>query len=103
LGRDIGVGWNDPRIDQLAEGPEQVVVAAFVAYLGDALSPRRRQIYEQLLAVQPALRRRQMARPLTITHGDAHWGNFLFPHDPVASPARPARVAGQSRTRIPGF
>ena len=80
LGRGIGTGWNDDRISELCNDTEQVV-RSFLAFLGDALSPRRRTIYEQLLALQPELRHRQMARPLTVTHGDAHWGNFLFPRD----------------------
>jgi hypothetical protein len=80
LGRGIGTGWNDDRISELCNDTEQVV-RSFLAFLGDALSPRRRSIYEQLLAVQTELRHRQMARPLTVTHGDAHWGNFLFPRD----------------------
>lgn len=54
---------------------------AFVDALGDRLSPRRRALYERILAAYPTYR---PAGAMTVVHGDAHWGNFLYPHDPAA-------------------
>jgi aminoglycoside phosphotransferase (APT) family kinase protein len=55
--------------------------ATFVDTLGDRLSPRRRGQYERILAQFPRYR---PSGPKTLVHGDAHWGNFLYPHDPAA-------------------
>ena len=54
---------------------------AFADALGDRLSPPRRAHLEQILASHP---QRPLRGPLTLVHGDAHWGNFLYPHDPIA-------------------
>ena len=55
--------------------------AAFVDVLGDRLSAPRRGYYERILATYPRYRPKG---PQTLVHGDAHWGNFLYPHDPSA-------------------
>jgi len=55
--------------------------AAFVDTLGDRLSARRRGYYERILAHYPRYR---PSGPKTLVHGDAHWGNFLYPHDLTA-------------------
>ena len=55
--------------------------AAFADALGDRLSARRRGYYEKILARYPRYR---PGGPKTLVHGDAHWGNFLYPHDPAA-------------------
>jgi len=55
--------------------------AAFADALGDQLSARRRGHYERILAHYPRYR---PSGPKTLVHGDAHWGNFLYPHDPIA-------------------
>lgn len=55
--------------------------AAFVDALGDRLSMQRRGRYERILAHYPRYR---PSGPKTVVHGDAHWGNFLYPHDPAA-------------------
>jgi thiamine kinase-like enzyme len=55
---------------------------AFVDYLGERLSSRRRSHYEKILASYPQYR--PSTSPKTLVHGDAHWGNFLYPHDPAA-------------------
>jgi hypothetical protein len=54
--------------------------AAFVDALGDRLSTKRRNYYERILAHYPRYRPNG---PKTLSHGDAHWGNFLYPHDPI--------------------
>lgn len=57
-------------------------VAAFAEFLGDRLPAARLAIYERILAgsMQPW---RRMINPegLTVSHGDAHWWNFLYPRD----------------------
>jgi hypothetical protein len=55
--------------------------AAFADALGDRLSATRRGYYERILAHTPRYR---PGGPKTLVHGDAHWGNFLYPHDPAA-------------------
>ena len=54
--------------------------AAFVDTLGDRLSAKRRGLYEKSLLI-PGYR---PSGPKTLVHGDAHWGNFLYPYDPTA-------------------
>jgi hypothetical protein len=55
---------------------------AFMAALGDQLRPAWRSAYETVLAALPRLfKRHATGRNLTLVHGDAHLGNFLFPRD----------------------
>ena len=61
----------------------------FVDYLGDALLPAQRRIYEKVLAsdlLQRLSQRLIDQRNVTIVHGDVHTGNVLLPRsdgDPV--------------------
>ncbi len=67
----------------------QTHFAAFVDYLGDRLPTHRRNIYERVLAAMPlpAWRERmQTGKQITLTHGDAHWWNFMYPHNPATDP-----------------
>ena len=60
-------------------------VGRFLSFLGDDLSGRRRAIYKKLLAASPVIWGRLTDHSgLTVTHGDTHWWNFLFPKDPSA-------------------
>jgi thiamine kinase-like enzyme len=62
--------------------------AAFIAALGDDLSPRWRRVYERVLPALPGLFQRHLTgRDLTLVHGDAHLGNFLFPRNAGTSAA----------------
>jgi aminoglycoside phosphotransferase (APT) family kinase protein len=54
--------------------------AAFSDLLGDRLSATRRGTYENILGHYPRYR---PSGPKTLVHGDAHWGNFLYPYDPA--------------------
>ncbi|HKP73429.1 MAG TPA: hypothetical protein VJT82_10860 [Pyrinomonadaceae bacterium] len=58
--------------------------AAFAEFLGDRFPAERRATYERVLAgsMRPW---RRMIEPegLTVSHGDAHWWNFLYPRDPA--------------------
>jgi thiamine kinase-like enzyme len=61
----------------------------FLDYLGDRISPDRRQVYDDVLKALPKLSERQMqARNLTLVHGDAHMWNFVFPRDPPSDRIR---------------
>ena len=81
LRQDIGVLARDvPAFSQTIASQH---FAAFVDTLGDRLSAKRRGLYERILARYPHYRPNG---PQTLVHGDAHWGNFLYPHDPTAHP-----------------
>jgi aminoglycoside phosphotransferase (APT) family kinase protein len=87
LGQDIGSlpSWEERQQD-IRDTVESAV--AFMAALGDDLLPRWRRVYERVLPALPDLFRRQAAgRNLTLIHGDAHLGNFLFPKDDQAGGA----------------
>ena len=60
---------------------------AFVAELGDDLSPSDRLVLERVFSssLKPWLRLVD-SRHLTTTHGDAHTWNFLFPRTGVGTP-----------------
>jgi aminoglycoside phosphotransferase (APT) family kinase protein len=55
--------------------------AAFVDALDERLSVKRRGCFERILSHYPTYR---PSGSKTLVHGDAHWGNFLYPHDPTA-------------------
>ncbi|MBN2047924.1 MAG: phosphotransferase [Anaerolineaceae bacterium] len=56
----------------------------FMEAAGDALLPAWREHYQAVLDVLPNLfRRHESGKNLTLAHGDAHLGNFLFPKDNV--------------------
>ena len=93
------------RVRTAAELPEVVerterTVQAFLDFLGDRLSAPRRRIYERLLASQAPLRRRQMARPHTLAHGDAHWWNFLYPRGSYGGGDRRGRSEATTASRV---
>ncbi len=53
---------------------------AFVAMLGDRLRRPWRETYARVLRSLPNLYQRHLSgRDLTLVHGDAHLGNFMFP------------------------
>jgi hypothetical protein len=84
LGKDVG------RFPRLEERQQDWVDAekstiAFMAALGDQLRGSWRAVYESVLPSLPGLyKRHAQGRNLTLVHGDAHLGNFLFPKDPEA-------------------
>ncbi|NLT73529.1 MAG: phosphotransferase [Chloroflexi bacterium] len=79
LGRDIG------RLPSLEERRRDVAnarsaTATFFDRCGDALPARWRRNYERVLDGLPGLYgRHATGRNLTLAHGDAHLGNYLFP------------------------
>lgn len=55
----------------------------FVDYLGDRLSSKRKSYYDAIFRKIPELidNRVSNQNKFTLRHGDAHFGNFLFPTD----------------------
>jgi hypothetical protein len=65
-------------------------VDAFVEAMGDRLTAERRVLYQRIgTEVPPRLVARHVTgRNLTLTQGDVHLGNFLYPRDPARDGAR---------------
>lgn len=88
--------WNHPHLgDRLGERMTEEQARAirerlqnayptFVDYLGDALLPAQRAVYEKIFQSNylPRMENRVIEqRDVTLVHGDAHSGNFLLPGD----------------------
>jgi hypothetical protein len=87
LGKDVG-SFPTPEERRREWIDTERSTAAFMAALGDQLPRPYRAVYEQVLPALPGLFRRHAAgRNLTLVHGDAHLGNFLFPRDLSAGSA----------------
>lgn len=87
LGEDIG-SYPTPEERQQGWRDAQTCATAFMAALGDQLPAPWRAVYERVLPALPGLSRRHATgRNLTLVHGDAHLGNFLFPRAPEAGAA----------------
>lgn len=81
LGKDVG---KFPTLEERREGWAYATesTVAFMAACGDPLAPAWRATYESVLPALPALSGRHTSgRHLTLVHGDAHLGNFLFPRE----------------------
>ncbi|HEX8423353.1 MAG TPA: hypothetical protein VF634_08075 [Pyrinomonadaceae bacterium] len=87
LGTEIGRLTTTAEFDSLVQ-TLRAHLRGFVDFLGDRLTGERRAYYERIVAgsMQPW---RRMLKPdgLTVSHGDAHWWNFLYPRDEAAGPA----------------
>jgi len=83
LGEDIGsFPTDEARQRRWADADE--AVSRFVAALGGQLPKKWRLAYERVARSLPDLGHRHMqGRNLTLVHGDAHLGNFLFPREAV--------------------
>lgn len=81
LGKEIGnFPTKDERQREWLEAETSTV--AFMNALGDQLHRSWQMIYESVLPALPHLyQRHAQGRNLTLVHGDAHLGNFLFPGD----------------------
>ena len=83
LGVEVGAFMDEAAIVQWLESYQQRF-AAFADRLGDRLPPERRRIYERVLASWPRLLTRYRSRQhLTITQGDAHVWNLMYPRNPA--------------------
>ncbi|MEW6737297.1 MAG: hypothetical protein AB1489_38800 [Acidobacteriota bacterium] len=82
LGKTIGKLFDKKQLSDFVGEVEKNVVS-FVAFLGDRLSVEQRKIYDRLLASKYKVWGRLTGvAGLTVTHGDAHWWNLLYPCDP---------------------
>jgi thiamine kinase-like enzyme len=81
LGKDIGrFPTQEERRQEWVDAEQSTT--AFIAALGDQLPKSYRATYERVLPALPDLfKRHATGRNLTLAHGDAHLGNFLFPRD----------------------
>ena len=86
--------WNNPRMkEDIGPMPSsesigqnfqrlQQVLPNFFDFLGDRISTERRGLYEKVLQATPKLTERILGcKGLTLIHNDAHFWNFLYPHD----------------------
>lgn len=81
LGKEIGKLFAENELSVFVNEVEKNVTG-FMNFLGDRLSVKRRKIYERLLASKYKIWGRLTdATGLTVTHGDAHWWNLLYPRD----------------------
>ena len=99
VGRIFDAAWLESFLSDL-----EISVGRFLSFLGDDLSIRRRAIYKKMLAASPVFLGRLTERSgLTVTHGDTHWWNFLFPKiwPPTAQDLRLAALAHRPRTTRP--
>lgn len=87
LGKDIAQLPTAEAIKEILGNTERRA-HEFVDFLGDRLSVDRRHVYEKFLAAMPRLfshhrgARLISGKTCTLVHGDAHFWNCLFPHDP---------------------
>lgn len=87
LGVDIGTLTTEAEFEELRTLLAKHL-AGFADFLGDRLLPQRLKTYERILAGPMTPWRRMLRREgLTVTHGDAHWWNFLFPRADDGGPA----------------
>lgn len=81
LGKEIGKLFDESELNAFVDDVEKNVIG-FVDFLGDRLSDKQRKIYDRLIVTKLKIWERLTdAVGLTVTHGDAHWWNVLYPHD----------------------
>jgi thiamine kinase-like enzyme len=81
LAQDIGARPTQASVEQAFRWAEQTL-PEFLDFLGDRLSRERRAVYDQVLEAASTLTQRLTAdHGLTFVHGDAHFWNFLLPHN----------------------
>jgi hypothetical protein len=79
LGAGVGELLTVEEVEAVARGAAERF-ERFADFLGERLSPARRALYEKVIACFPApWRRLTSAKGLTLTHGDAHTWNFMYP------------------------
>jgi hypothetical protein len=81
LGKEIGALFDRAQLNAFVAELEKNVLN-FVHFLRDGLAAERRKIYDQLLSSSYKIWGRLTERTgLTLTHGDAHWWNLLYPRE----------------------
>lgn len=79
LGAGVGELLSEENVAAVARGAAERF-ERFADFLGERLSPARRAFYGRVVACFPApWSRLSSAKGLTLTHGDAHFGNLMFP------------------------
>jgi hypothetical protein len=79
LGSTIGTAHTDASLRTMVHG-YAAKVPGFLDALGDTMSPEDHAVLERVFSSSPAPWLRLLEpRALTVTHGDAHPWNFLFP------------------------
>ena len=82
LGKDVGRLLDRSGVEEIARRSASDF-ERFAGFIGDRLSPARRKIYERVISIFPKpWERLTSAKGLTLTHGDAHFGNFMHPREP---------------------
>ena len=83
LGEGVGSLLSEETVEEIARATASRF-EGLADFLGERLSDDRRKIFEKVIATFPRpWMRLTDAKGLTVTHGDAHTWNFLFPRDPV--------------------
>lgn len=83
LGNGLGARYTQEEDDQSRARFEKTL-PDFLDYLGDGLLPQHKGHYERVLASswwERAAKRLINLDRVTLTHGDAHTGNLMLPHD----------------------
>jgi hypothetical protein len=91
--------WEHPRLgDGVGDYFDRQWLKSFVEDLGRSferfagsvnLAEDRCRVYERVLAASPSIWGRLTEQHgLTVTNGDTHWWNFLYPNDPVVGEVR---------------
>src|SRR2546421_5766455 len=81
LGAGVGELLSESAVESVARNAAEKF-ERFADFLGDRLSSDRRALYERVIACFPAPWERLSRRKgLTLTHGDAHTWNFLYPRE----------------------
>ena len=81
LGAGIGELLSESGVEGVARNAAEKF-ARFADFLGDCLSRERRALYEKVISCFPApWKRLRNAKGLTLTHGDAHTWNFMYPRE----------------------
>lgn len=88
LGNDVGSFFDDAWLETF-EGDLNLSITRFLRFAGDDLSITERETYGRMLVSCRTIWGR-LTRPagLTLTHGDTHWWNFLFPKQATVEQAK---------------
>jgi thiamine kinase-like enzyme len=82
LGQDVGTLFDDKTLREFIENLNSSV-AAFLQFADDDLTLKQKEAYRRMLgSAEQIWGRLRNASDLTVTHGDMHWWNFLYPKDP---------------------
>lgn len=82
LGKDVGKLLDERGVEEIARRSASDF-ERFADFIGDRLSPARRNIYERVISIFPKpWERLTSVKGLALTHGDAHFGNFMHPREP---------------------